>query len=89
MKQGREASTQEGCSCVITKVHFEDHVKAMSVKSGLVLADLTLGPEDGLGDLLSLLLLFHWEQRENPPQYTVSLGIFIPSSPPTPSFCAR
>lgn len=84
-KQGRKASTKEGCSCVITNVHLEDHVKATSVRNGLALADLTLGPGDGLGDLLSLLLLFHWKQKENPPQYSVSLWIFVPSSPHCPS----
>lgn len=70
---------------MITKGHFEDHIRATSVKNGLVLADLTLGPGDGLGDFLSLLLLFHWEQKENAPQHTVSLWIFSPSSPHCPS----
>lgn len=46
-------------------MHFEDNVRATSVKSGLALADATLGPGNGLGDLLSLLLLFHWKQKEN------------------------
>lgn len=36
------------------KGHFEDHVIATSVKNGLGLADLALGPGGGLGDLLSL-----------------------------------
>lgn len=68
-KQGRKTSTLgcEGCSCGITKVQFEDHVRATSVKHGLVLADLTLGPGNGLGDLLRLLLLFHWKQKETAP----------------------
>lgn len=55
------------CSCGITKGHFEDHIRATSVKNGLVLADLALGPGNGLGDLLSLLLLLHWKQKENSP----------------------
>lgn len=66
-------------------MHFEENVRAASVKSGLALADATLGPGNGLGDLLSLLLLFHWKQKENPPQYTASLWVFSPSSPHCPS----
>lgn len=88
-KQGRKAGTwglgREGCSCGITKGHFEDHVRAMSVKNGLFLADLTLGPGNGLGDLLSLLLLFHWQQKQNPPLYAASVWISSPSSPHCPS----
>lgn len=91
-QQGRKARTLggEGCSCGITKAHSGDHVRATSVKHGLVLADLTLGPGNGLGDLLNLLLLFHWKQKQNPPQYIVSLWIFSPSSPHCPSMpCSK
>lgn len=69
----------------MTKVHFEDHIRAMSVKHGLILADLSLGPGNGLGDLLSLLLLFHWKEKQTPPQYAVPLWISSASSPHCPS----
>lgn len=70
------------CSRGITKGHFEDHIRAMSVRNGLVLADLALGPGNGLGDLLSLLLLL---QKKTHLNNTASLWIFSPSSPHCPS----
>lgn len=44
----------EGCSHRIAKGHFEDRIIATSVKNGLGLAGLALGPGGGLGDILSL-----------------------------------
>lgn len=48
---------EEGCSHGIVKGHFEDHLLAMSVKNGLGLAGLSLGPGLELDDLLSHVFL--------------------------------